>query len=420
MKDAPIPPIGASDRPEFLWDPSRARIIWANQAGLRAWGEENVAELSSRWFAPDDTTAAALSGLESTGSGAIMLPSMGAPVAWQATARAENGALRIVLNDLETPLRLDAPHMLDGFELAPRPLAVFDAVGALITQNEADRLCFGPQSLADRLQDAPAAAKALGVALVDESFSKVFTLGKPPARWRINFRRLRGSDGEITMLAEFTDLPSSPPEDGADRKAIAAIAHDFRAPLTAIRGFAEFLASGAAAPDRQADYLAAIQSAATGLNALADRFVSMGAAGDEPLQLVNLNDLAMGAAILHEVAASDAGLAIHTAQDPESPAVLGDPVAATRIVQNLVSNALRHSRGSNINISVSGEMITVTDDGVGMDQAALDKALTPFGAAGNRGLGLANCVALAASTGAKIEFASSPGAGFSASLAFTP
>ncbi len=146
----------------------------------------------------------------------------------------------------------------------------------------------------------------------------------------------------------------------------------------------------------------------------------MGAAGDEPLQLVNLNDLAMGAAILHEVAASDAGLAIHTAQDPESPAVLGDPVAATRIVQNLVSNALRHSRGSNINITVSGEMITVTDDGVGMDQAALDKALTPFGAAGNRGLGLANCVALAASTGAKIEFASSPGAGFSASLAFTP
>ncbi len=349
-----------------------------------------------------------------------MLPSLGAPVAWQATACAENGALRIVLNDLETPLRLDAPHMLDGFELAPRPLAIFDAVGALITQNEADRLCFGPHSLAERLQDASAATRALGVALIDESFSKVFTLGDPAARWRINFRRLRGPDGDVTVLAEFTDLPASPPDEGADRKALAAIAHDFRAPLTAIRGFAEFLTSGAAAPERQADYLAAIQSAATGLNALADRFVTMGAEGDAPLQLVNLNELAMATATLHEVAASDAGMSIRALQDPTAAPVLGDPVATTRIVQNLVSNALRHSGGSTIEILVDGETITVSDDGAGMDQTALDKALTPFGAAGNRSLGLANCVTLAASTGAKIAFSSATGAGFSAKLSFAP
>lgn len=420
MKDAPILPIEAAERPEFLWDPSRTRILWANSAGLKAWGEDSVAELSSRWFAPDNTTATALSDLESTGSGAVLLPSLGAPVVWQATAQAENGAIRIVLNDLETPLRLDAPHMLDGFELAPRPLAIFDAVGALITQNEADRLCFGPHSLAERLKDAQAAAKALGVALVDESFSKVFALGEPQARWRINFRRLRGPDGVITVLAEFTDLPATPPEEGSDRKALAAIAHDFRAPLTAIRGFAEFLASGSVTPERQADYLAAIQSAATSLNELADRFVALGAEGDAPLKLIDLNELALSTAALHEIAASDAGMTISTMQDPTASPALGDPVAATRIVQNLISNALRHSGGSRIDISVAGETITVSDDGAGMGQAALDKALTPFGAAGNRCLGLANCLALATSTGAKVEFASSPGAGFCARLIFAP
>lgn len=420
MKDTPILPIEAADRPEFLWDPSRTRILWANPEGLRAWGEDNVAELSSRWFAPDDATATTLSGLESTGSGAVLLSSTAAPVAWQATAQAENGFLRITLNDLETPLRLDAPRMSDGFELAPRPLAIFDAVGALITQNEADRLCFGPHSLAERLQNAPAAAKALGVALVDESFSKVFTLGEPQARWRVNFRRLRGPDGDVTVLAEFTDLPADPPEEGADRKAMAAIAHDFRAPLTAIRGFAEFLASGAAAPERHADYLAAIQTAATGLNALADRFVTIGAAGEASLQLINLNDLAVSTASLHEVAASDAGMALYASQDRAALPVLGDPLAATRIVQNLVSNALRHSGGSTIDIAVAGEAITVSDNGAGMDQAALDKALAPYDAVGDSSLGLANCVALAASTGAKIEFASSPGAGFSARLSFAP
>jgi len=160
VKDAPISAPEAPDRPEFLWDPARARLLWANAAGLKAWGEENVAELSSRWFAPDDATAAAITTLKTTGSGPLTLPSGGAAVAWRAAASAENGFLRIRLNDLETPLRLDAPRMSDGFELAPRPLAIFDAVGALLTQNEADRLCFGPGSLAERLQDAPAAAPA--------------------------------------------------------------------------------------------------------------------------------------------------------------------------------------------------------------------------------------------------------------------
>lgn len=405
----------AANPPEFLWDPSRARLLWANAEGLKAWGEGNIQELSSRWFAPNDTIAAALSDLVSTRSGVLLIPSKEAPVAWRATARAENDVLRITLNDFETPLRLDTPHMSNGFELAPRPLAVFDAVGALITQNEADRLCFGPQTLAERLQDTSAAAQALGVALVDESFSKVFSFGQPEARWRVNFRRLRGPVGDVTVLAEFTDLPTQPPEDGADRKALAAIAHDFRAPLTAIRGFAEFLASGAAAPERHADYLAAIQTAATGLNALADRFVAMGAAGDAPLQLINLNELAVSSAAMHEVAASDAGAAIQTTPDPGAVSVLGDPLATTRIVQNLISNALRHSGGSLIAIAVTGETITVSDDGAGMDQSTLEAAL-----AGDGSLGLANCVALAASTGATIEFSTSPGAGFSAQLSFAP
>ena len=336
---------------------------------------------------------------------------------WRATAAQKNDVLRVTLNDLETPLRLDARHMSDGFELAPRPLAIFDAVGALITQNEADRLCFGSQSLAERLQDPQIASQTLSVALVDESFSKEFTMGAPAARWRISFRRLRGQDGDITVLAEFTDLPARPPEEGADRKALAAIAHDFRAPLTAIRGFAEFLARGTATPERQADYLAAIQSAATGLNALADRFVAMGGEGDAPLQLIDLNDLAASAAALHEIAASDAGISIHAKTDPAAAPVLGDPVTATRIVQNLVSNALRHSGGTEISISVAGEVITVTDNGAGMQRSDLEAALKPYG---DGRLGLSNCVSLATSTGAEIEFVTSPGAGFSARISFEP
>jgi len=310
--------------------------------------------------------------------------------------------------------------MSEGFELAPRPLAIFDAAGALVTQNEADRLCFGSQSLADRLNDVTATRQALDVALVDESYCKVFALGEAGEPWRVNFHRMRASDGEIAILAEFTDLPVRPADEGIDRKAVAAIAHDFRAPLTAIKGFAEFLGSGAADPERRSDYLAAIQSAATDLNDLADRFIAMRSAGASPLQLVNLNDLAVNIAAQHEVAGLVAGVKIQLEQDIAASPVIGDPLAIRRILQNLVSNALCYSGGASVTISIRDDVISVADDGVGMDPSMLDEALTPNSDTRHGGLGLVNCISLAASTGARIEFSTAPGAGFTARLSFAP
>lgn len=416
MKDAEP---SVSQAPEFLWDPVRTRILWANSAGLQVWGEHSASELPTRWFAPNDPIAAEIANLRSTGAGFIRLSPNGVSTVYFATAIEENGALRIVLNDFETTIRLEASQMSDGFELAPRPLAIFNAEGALITQNEADRLCFGPLSLSDRLGDTSAAVKALSVVLVDESFSKVFVVGVDYTRWRVNFRHLRGAAGDVSVLAEFTDLQTIPQEQGVDRKALAAIAHDFRTPLTAIRGFAEFLASGAAAPQRQADYLAAIQSAADGLSALADRIVTMGHESNGPLQLINLNELAKETSTLNEVTARNADMKITVSLDKGTNGVLGDPLATSRILQNLVSNAIRHSGGSAININVSDDQITVSDDGGGMDQTTLDRISTPNVTSGG-GLGLVNCISLAQSTGATIRFATTPHNGFSAILSFAP
>ena len=399
MKDAEP---SVSQAPEFLWDPVRTRILWANSAGLQVWGEHSASELPTRWFAPNDPIAAEIANLRSTGAGFIRLSPNGVSTVYFATAIEENGALRIVLNDFETTIRLEASQMSDGFELAPRPLAIFNAEGALITQNEADRLCFGPLSLSDRLGDTSAAVKALSVVLVDKSFSKVFVVGVDYTRWRVNFRHLRGAAGDVLVLAEFTDLPTIPQEQGVDRKALAAIAHDFRTPLTAIRGFAEFLASGA-----------------DGLSALADRIVTMGHESNGPLQLINLNELAKETSTLNEVTARNADMKITVSLDKGTNGVLGDPLATSRILQNLVSNAIRHSGGSAININVSDDQITVSDDGGGMDQTTLDRISTPNVTSGG-GLGLVNCISLAQSTGATIRFATTPHNGFSAILSFAP
>lgn len=319
---------------------------------------------------------------------------------------------------METSLALDALHMSEGFELAPQPLAVFDGDGALIAQNDADGLSFGQSSLPERLEDPADAKKILAVALVDESLSRDCVLRKDRARWRINFSRLRSLGGDACVLAEFSDPPLDASEAGQDINPIAAIAHDFRAPLTAIKGFAEFLAKNTATPERQADYLAAIQTAAADLTALADRFATLGGAGDTTRQLINLNEVAQRAALLFDAVARQAGASIEVSQDPTARPVLGDPLVVLRILQNLVSNALRHNAHPTVSITVTGEAITVSDDGVGMDSASIAAAMATLSATGSGGLGLANCAALAHETDAMLEFTTAPGEGLSARLSF--
>ncbi len=389
--------------PNFLWDPVRARVIDANQAAIRFWGEASAQDLAARWFDPDGVVATTFMRLADTDAGVAEFSSTGHPVTVQAKVAHEGAFLRVVLNDLETPIPLDAAHMLEGFKLAPWPLAVFDAVGALITQNDADARYFGPQSLS--------------AALVEGGFSRVYDIGEGDQRWRATLCRVRGAVGAITVVAEFSEVMPHPATEGMDRQALAAIAHDFRAPLTAISGYAEFIASGGAAPEKHKDYLNAIQTAAEGLSALVD---PLGGAGDAPEELIDLNDLVASVAALNEGAAAQAGVTLAVTPDPGAEPVLGDSVAARRIVLNLFSNALRHSRAGRIDLQVAGAVVTVADNGVGMTDVAQNDALIPYGAEGNGGLGLSNCRSLAQSMAATLDYDTSPGQGFAARLSFAP
>ena len=417
MKDSHAGP--ARCDPNFLWDPARARVIDANQAAIRFWGEASAQDLAARWFDPDGVVATTFQRLADTGAGVAEFSPTGHPVTVHAKVAREGAFLRVVLNDLETPVPLDAAHMSEGFKLAPRPLVVFDAVGALITQNDADARYFGPQSLGARIGGG-AAAQALGAALVEGGFSRVYDIGDSDRRWRATLRRVRDAAGAVTVLAEFSEVMPNPASVGMDRQALAAIAHDFRAPLTAISGYAEFIASGGAAPEKHKDYLNAIQAAAEGLSALADRVVALGGAGDAPLELIDLNDLVASVAALNEGAAAQAGVTLAVTPDPGAGPVLGDPIAARRIVLNLVSNALRHSRADRIDLQVAGAVVTVADNGVGMTDAALKDALIPYGAEGKGGLGLPNCRSLAKSMAATLDYDTAPGQGFAARLSFAP
>lgn len=193
----------------------------------------------------------------------------------------------------------------------------------------------------------------------------------------------------------------------SERRRAAAIAHDFRAPLNAIRGFAEMLRlkGESISPERRAEYLDNIISAADRMDALADRFVAEGAPGP-----CDLTRLARAAAVLR-------GAAVEAT---EPLATEGDAVSVSRILDNLIDNALTHGGCARVRVGRKGgaPCVEVWDEGPGMSAAALSAALTPHSRGAAGGLGLPNCIALAETMGARLEFETAPGEGLLARLLF--
>ncbi|HVS75561.1 MAG TPA: ATP-binding protein [Steroidobacteraceae bacterium] len=113
---------------------------------------------------------------------------------------------------------------------------------------------------------------------------------------------------------------------------------------------------------------------------------------------------------------------------PTGRTLIGDPFRIRQIVMNLVGNAVKFTEQGGIVVQAEAEIpeadraavrITISDTGIGMDAATVEKIFQPFTQAdestsrrfGGSGLGLAICRELAELMGGRITVESAPGAG---------
>lgn len=214
---------------------------------------------------------------------------------------------------------------------------------------------------------------------------------------------------------------------------LARIAHDLRTPLTAIVGFAEFIAaSGSAMPEqtRQA-YLNDIVEAGRFASRMAQGLLEYSTASRSPPRRgasARLADIARRSTRLLAMDAERRGVTLAVSPDPPDIAVAADPDQILRAFLNLARNAVSYAQ-SEVEISLVskvdvGAFLTVANDGPGLTARELKLALEPFGRPGAAqeqggvGLGLPIARRLAEANGARLEIETAPGAGFAASLVF--
>jgi signal transduction histidine kinase len=116
----------------------------------------------------------------------------------------------------------------------------------------------------------------------------------------------------------------------------------------------------------------------------------------------------------------DAGCTIHT--EISAARLIGDPVAVSRVIRNLVDNAVRHAK-SRVDIEVGSRngtaIITVSDDGPGIALAERTRVFERFvrldsdraRSGGGTGLGLAIVAEVVAAHGGTVTIDDRPGGG---------
>lgn len=208
------------------------------------------------------------------------------------------------------------------------------------------------------------------------------------------------------------------------RKINASISHDLRTPITVIKGYSEYLdkntGKGTLTEEGTREIAGCIHQAASRLEEYADSVHEIQALEDMRLeyQEISLCDLEEELSSQLSIIAEQNQKEIQVLSKlPRQTAILS-PAAVFRIVENIISNALRYC-AEKIDVTISFSqpflLIVITDDGKGFSQKDLMEATNCFykgkSSKEHFGIGLSICKTLAEKHGGDICLGNAPDGG---------
>jgi signal transduction histidine kinase len=210
---------------------------------------------------------------------------------------------------------------------------------------------------------------------------------------------------------------------------VVEVAHDLRSPLTSILFLAETLLRGQSGPVNAIQHrqLGLIYGAALGLSSIASDVMELARGGDRlvDLQVVPFSVLEIMESVQDIVCpiAEEKSLALEI-HPPESPQRLGHPLALSRVLLNLTTNALKFTDSGRVElhataIAVDRIEFSVRDTGRGITPEALESLFQPFRRTRARneycfsgtGLGLAICHKLVKAMNSELHIDTAPSKG---------
>jgi len=310
-------------------------------------------------------------------------------------------------------------------------VVVFDAEARVVVANRASGRLLG--ATADLTGKAP--LELVRDPALDEAVRKALRGEDVPAVdlttggrvLLVNATALKSSAGRVErVVVVLHDLTEIRRTERMRKDFIANVSHEFKTPLTSIRGYAETLLNSAPQdPKLVRDFLGAIERNSALLQALVDDLLVLARLESEPpveKQEIHLQEL-----IQQQILARQHWLRereIRVEIDCPEMQVLADRSRLTRALSNLIDNAIHYNRpGGSVRITArrsgAGFAVDVADTGIGIRQEDLARVFERFyrveksrtRESGGTGLGLAIAKHAVESQGGAVSVSSKVGAG---------
>jgi len=230
---------------------------------------------------------------------------------------------------------------------------------------------------------------------------------------------------EADWSQHFADRLSAP--DGLEL--VVEVAHDIRSPLTSILFLAETLQRARSGPVNpvQERQLGLIYSAAFGLSSVASDVIELARGGDRLVDLdpipFSVTDILESVRDIVQPIAEEKALTVRLTT-PEADFRIGHPVALSRVLLNLTTNALKFTAEGFVEVvarqtSARGVEFSVRDTGRGIPPQSMATLFEPFRrrqkpgeyAFSGSGLGLSICRKLVEAMGSSLQVETAQGVG---------
>jgi len=253
-----------------------------------------------------------------------------------------------------------------------------------------------------------------------------------------------GTDITEIKQAEQRVLDSKQDAEYANRaktEFLATISHELRTPLNAVIGFSDTIRAEMFGPlnnEKYAEYIENIHESGEHLLELINDILDVSVIEANKLDLakepVNVAGVSEAAVRLVRPRADKDRVDLVNGVNGGLPDLIGDARRIKQILINLLSNAVKFTaEGKSVildaQLNADGSLsFTVADQGIGMDPAGIETALTPFGQVDGdsqhriegTGLGLPLAKGLAESHGATLDIQSEPNVGTTVTVRFPP
>lgn len=197
------------------------------------------------------------------------------------------------------------------------------------------------------------------------------------------------SEDEIGQLAATLEYMASELSklDEYRKSFISNISHDFRSPLTSIKGYIEAIQDGTIPPEKQDKYLNIVVDETKRLTKLTSGLLELNNYDTYGLWLIlkdfDIVSLIRKATSTFEGKCNEKGITIILNNHTEKSIVHGDKVKIQQVIYNLLDNAIKFTpKGKNIYLTITEKndkvFVSVKDEGCGIPEDSLNKIWVRF------------------------------------------